>query len=420
VRERGTEERLWRDRRFASYWVGQGVSEFGDRITEIALPLIAVVTLAGSPSEVGLLTAAVWAPNLISLFIGTWVDHQRHRRRLLIAADLTRALVLLSLPVAHLLGIVTLAQLFVVALLAGFGQVLYQTAYPSFFVSLVRRDQFLEANSLLSTTRSISYIAGPAVAGVLIEVLTAPVAIVVDACSFVVSAVLIRRVEVTEVEVDHADETSLLHRSREGMTFVLRHPYLRASLGCATTINFFNLMGSALVLLFASRELGLSAGVIGLVFGVGASGGLVGAVVARHVSRLIGVGWTIAVGSVLFSAPMAALPLAGGSTWSKVVVLASVEFVSGVGVMCFDINLNSLMTAVTPDAMRSRVIGAFTSINYGIRPVGAILGGILGDLLGVRPTLVVAGLGGMIACCWLFGSPIISTATIDELDAGDG
>ena len=134
---------LWRDRRFATYWAGQGISQFGDRITELALPLIAVTALHASAPTVGLLTAAVWAPNLLSLFVGTWVDHQVRKRRLLVVADLLRCVVLLSLPVAHVLGAITLGQLFAVALLAGAGQVLYQTSYPSFFVSLVRRDQFV-------------------------------------------------------------------------------------------------------------------------------------------------------------------------------------------------------------------------------------------------------------------------------------
>ena len=222
---------LWRDRRFATYWAGQGISQFGDRITELALPLIAVTSLQAGPSTVGLLTAAVWAPNLLSLLIGSWVDSQVRKRRLLILADLLRCLVLLSLPVAHLVGVVTLGQLFAVALLAGFGQVLYQTSYPSFFVALVRRDQFVEANSLLSGTRSASFVAGPAVAGGLIQAVTAPVAMLVDAATFAVSALLIGRVRVDERPVDTTGGEGLLRRARDGMALVLRDPYLRAVAG---------------------------------------------------------------------------------------------------------------------------------------------------------------------------------------------
>ena len=407
---------MWRDRRFATYWAGQGISQFGDRITELALPLIAVTSLQVGASTVGLLTAAVWAPNLLSLLVGTWVDHHVRKRRLLIAADVLRALVLLSLPVAHFVGAITLAQLFLVALVAGLGQVLYQTSYPSFFVGLVRRDQFVEANSLLSGTRSASFVAGPAVAGGLIHVVTAPVAMLVDAVTFAVSAVLIGRVKVPDLPVDTTNGDGLLRRSRDGMALVLRNPYLRASLACATTINLFNLMAGALIILYASRELGLSAGVIGLAFGIGATGGLLGTVAAGPLSRRIGIGRTIALGAVVFSAPFALMPLATGPTWSRAGVLALVEFISAFGVMCLDIPLNALQTAVTPDGVRSRVAGAFSTVNYGIRPLGAIVGGLVGEWIGLAPTMVVAAVGGSLSALWLLRSPVISTRTIEELD----
>lgn len=406
---------LWRDRRFGRYWVGQGISQFGDRITDLALPLIAITTLHASAPTVGLLTAAVWAPNLVSLLIGSWVDHQERKRRLLVVADLLRCVVLLSLPVAHWLGVVTIGQLFVVAVLAGLGQVLYQTAYPSFFVALVRRDQYVEANSLLSTTRSFSFVAGPAAAGGLIQVLTAPLAMLVDAVTFAASAVLIGGVRVQDPPVDR-DGAPLLRRAHEGMALVLRHPYLRVSLGFATTVNFFSFVWAAVLVLYASRHLGLSAGVIGLALGIGASGGLLGAVLARRVTGRLGVGPTIMLGSVLFAAPVALLPLADGPLWARAAVLGLVEFVGGLGVMWLDVPLNALQTAVIPDEVRSRVAGAFSSVNYGVRPLGAVLGGFLGEWIGVGPTLVVAAAGGALAVLWLVGSPIGRTRTIEELD----
>jgi predicted MFS family arabinose efflux permease len=339
------------------------------------------------------------------------------KRRLLIVADLLRCVVLLSLPVAHFLGVITMGQLFAVALLAGAGQVLYQTSYPSFFVGLVRRDQFVEANSLLSGTRSASFVAGPAVAGGLIQAVTAPVAMLVDAVTFAVSALLIGRVRVPDLPVDTTDEAGLLRRSRDGMGLVLRDPHLRASLACATTINLFNLMAGALLILFASRELGLSAGVIGLALGIGATGGLLGTVLASPLTRRIGVGRTIALGAVVFSAPFALLPLAGGPTWSRAAILALVEFISALGVMWLDIPLNALITAVTPDGVRSRVSGAFSSVNYGIRPLGAVLGGLVGEWIGLAPTMVVAAVGGSLSVLFLLWSPVYTTATLEELDA---
>jgi len=409
---------LWRDRQFRTFWSAQGVSEFGDRITELALPLIAVTLLNATPGQVGLLTAAVWLPNLASLFIGTWVDQRRDKRPLMIAADLSRMLVLLSLPAAYWLHLLTLGQLYAIAILAGTAHVVFNTAYASFFVRLVSQDQFLEANSKLSATRSISFMAGPAIGGVLIQWLTAPVAILIDAASFVFSAIQVGRLRTPVVEPEPATE-SLLRRARAGMGYLLRHPYLRASLGCATTVNFFNLIGSALLILYASRNLELSAGIIGIAFGIGASGGLLGAVAAAPLTRLIGAGRLIAIGAVVFPAAIGIAALASGPIWVRAAALGAAEFVGAFAVMCFDIPLNALQAAVIHDNMRSRVSGAFSSINYGVRPLGAVVGGLLGTWLGVRETLLISSAGGLLAVLWLIRSPIIRVRALEGLRPPD-
>jgi MFS family permease len=409
---------LWRDPQFRTFWSAQGVSEFGDRITELALPLIAVTLLDASPTQVGLLTAAVWLPNLASLFIGTWVDQRRDKRPLMIAADLFRMVVLLSLPAAYWLDLLTLGQLYGIAILAGTAHVVFNTAYASFYVRLVAKDHFLEANSKLSATRSISFMAGPAAGGLLIQWLTAPVAILIDAASFLFSAIQIRRLTTPVVEPELATE-SLLRRARAGMGYLLRHPYLRASLGCATTVNFFNLIGSALLILYASRNLELSPGTIGLAFGIGASGGLLGAFAAAPLTRLIGAGRLIAIGAVVFPAAIAIAALASGPVLVRAGALGLAEFVAAFAVMCFDIPLNAVQAAVTHDTMRSRVSGAFSSINYGVRPLGAVVGGLLGTWIGVRETLLISSAGGLLAVLWLLRSPIIHVRGVEGLQPPD-
>jgi MFS family permease len=411
---------LWRDTRFRRFWLGQTLSQFGDRISELALPLIAVVLLDASAGEVGLLTAAVWGPNVVSLFVGSWVDQRMHKRLLLIAADLARALVLLTVPLAYVLDALTLEQLYAVALLTGLGQVLFSTAYPPFFVALVRRDQFLDANSKLSASRSASFVAGPAVAGGLVQLVTAPGAILVDAATYLVSAIQIGRVRVDERTVESAEGQSLVRRARQGLAFVLRHPILGPCLGGSTTLNFFTLMANALLVLYASRELGLSAGVIGLALGVGAVGGLVGAVLAPRIAGRLGVGPTILAGAVLFPAPIALLALASGPTWAAAALLGVVEFVSALGVMLYDVNQNALQASVTPDAIRSRVAGAYSTINYGIRPFGALVGGFLGETIGLRPTFVLAAVGGVLSVLWLLPSPVPGVRSLADADAPAG
>jgi MFS family permease len=406
---------LWHDRPFRTFWAGETISQFGDRITELALPLIAILELDATPGQVGLLTAAVWLPNLLSLFVGSWVDHQLHKRRLMIVADLLRTALLLTVPVAWAFDALSLVQLYAVALTTGAAAVLFNTSYPSFFVSLVTQDAFLEANSKLSTSRSASYIVGPAVGGGLVQLLTAPVALVVDAATFLCSAFFIGRTKVADRTPDRTEGVPVWRRAVAGVKYVVHHPYLRYSLACATTVNFFTFMSAALIVLFASRTLGLSPGAIGLAFGIGATGSLVGALVAPRLSARFGLGRNIVARSVLFPLPILIAAAATGPDWRTVTLLGVSEFLSGAGVMLFDVNLNSLQASVIPDEMRSRVAGAFSTINYGVRPFGSLVGGVLGTWLGLRPTLVVAAVGGALCVLWLLVSQIPSVRRLEDL-----
>ena len=414
---------LWRDRRFLRFWTGQSVSQFGDRITELALPLIAVGALHASADQVAWLTALVWLPNLAGVYLGAWTDQRRRKRTLMVTADLVRAGALLSLPAAYAWGTVTLGQLYAVAVVTGTAGVLFNTSYSAFFAHLVPPASYLDANGKLSTSRSASYVAGPALGGLLIQALAAPVAVAADALSFLASAVLVGGVAVDEPSppARAGDQpVSLTRRAGEGLVLVARHPVLRACLGCATTVNFFTFMATGLTVLFAGRDLGLSAGVIGLAFGVGSTGALLGALVAPPLSRRWGLGRTAAVGAVLFPAPIALLAAAGGPLWTRAGALAAAEFLSGIGVMLFDINLNSLQTSVIPDGMRSRVSGAFSTVNYGVRPLGAVLGGLLGTAFGIRTTLLVAAAGGVLSVLWLLASPIPRIRSLEAGPAGSG
>jgi MFS family permease len=404
---------LWRNRGFRALWAGETISQFGDRITEIALPLIAVTLLDASAAQVGVLTAAVWLPNMVALFVGAWVDRRTHKRRLLIVADLARAAMLVSLPVAYLLGAVTLTQLYLVALLTGAGQVLFGMAYQSFFAALVPPASYIDATSKLSLSRAASFVAGPAVGGVLVQVLTAPVAVLADALSFLGSALLISRIRVADSTPAPAGP-STARLALDGLRLVLRHPMLRASLASTTTVNFFSFMANALLILYASRELGLSPGAIGLAIGLGALGAVAGAALAPRAARLLGAGPCAIVGCALFPAPYVLMAAAGGPLHLKIVVLAGAEFLSSVGVMLLDVPLNAILTHLTPDDARGRRAGAYSAVNYGIRPLGALAGGALGTALGLRETLVIAGVGGILSAGWMLVSPIRRLRTIVE------
>ena len=228
----------------------------------------------------------------------------------------------------------------------------------------------------------MSFIAGPALGGALVQAFSAPVALLVDAVSFVVSAVFLGRTgTLRRPELPDGEDVApakLLHDARDGLSFTVRHPVLRGVLGCCTTANYFTFVGaSALVIVYASRELRLSSGLIGLALGMGAVGGLVGAVTAPWLSRRIGVGATVVLGGIVFPASIAVVTLAGGPVPVRAGVLGLAEFFSGLGVMWFDINMNSVMATVIPDHLRARVSGAFSAVNYGSRPLGALTGGVL-------------------------------------------
>ncbi|MFI6356607.1 MFS transporter [Streptomyces sp. NPDC050743] len=230
---------LWRDCRFRRFWAGQTVSQFGDRVTELALPLLAVSTLHASAVQVSWLTALVWTPNLLALLLGALVDRRTEKRAVMVAADLVRAALLLTVPAAALLGTPTLVQLYAVALLTGLASVAFGTAYPSYFAHLVPPASYIDANSKLSASRSVSFVAGPAVGGWLVQVLSAPLAVAADALSFLASALLIGPLPAAGPPPTRSAPPRLLRSAREGLVHLLRHPVLRAALGCAATVNFF-------------------------------------------------------------------------------------------------------------------------------------------------------------------------------------
>lgn len=395
--------RLLRGTPFRRYWSAQTVSLFGDEISALALPLFAVLGLHAGPAEMGYLIAAALIPNLLfSVLAGAWIDRYPHKRRIMIIADVGRALLLAAVPVAFLLDVLTLEQLYVVAFLSGTLAVLFGVSNSTLFVSLVPKRDYMEANTLLNGSRATSYVAGPGAAGLLVQTLTAPVALLADALSYLVSAVLLMKIRPTEPPPSETKGLGI----GQGLRFIARSPILRSTLLGATTLNLFNYMFAALFVLYVSTELGVSPGLLGAVIGAGAFGALLGAAVTSRVAHKLGIGRTLVLSFVLFPAPLLLVPLAGGSTPSLLGMLFVAEFFSGLGVMMLDITLGSVQTAATPDALRARVSGAQRTINYGIRPIGAMLGGALGANLGVHPALWIATIGAIAGVLWVLPSPV--------------
>ncbi|GGR30641.1 MFS transporter [Streptomyces roseolus] len=394
---------LLRERTFRRYWTGQTVSLVGDQISLMALPLAAVLVLGADAAQMGWLKTLELLPALLlNLPFGAWADRRANRRRIMIATDLGRAALLLTLPVAYTLDLLTLGQLYLVAFGVGALSVLFEVCNSTLFASLVPTERYVQANSLVNGSRSMAWLAGPGIGGVLVQVLTAPLALLADALTYLVSAGYLAKIRPAEP----APAPVTKGHFTEGMRWVLREPSMRALFAASGTVQFFNYMFHTLFVLYVTQDLGLGAGLLGLVLGTGAVGGLLGAMWSGAVVRRLGIGGSLVAGFLGFTLPLVLIPAADGPLPLVVGVLFAAEFLSCVGVMIVDVAAGSFQMALIPETMRARVMGAFRTLNHGFRPLGALAGGVLGTAVGLRPTLWIATVGGVFAVLWLLPSPL--------------
>jgi MFS family permease len=398
---------------FRAFWLGEMISLFGDQVTLLALPLVAVLLLRAGAREMGYLTAAGLIPTLLfGLHAGAWVDRRGRRRQVMIAADAGRALLLLTIPAAYVLGRLTMLHLYVVAFLVGVLSVLFMVSYPALFVSLVPRDRYVEGNSILHGSRALSFVGGPSLGGLLVQFLSAPFALIADAMSFLASAFFLGRIAPPEPPPSDPGRGDAV----AGARFIRRSPIIRAALAAGATFNFFNYMFSALFVLYATRTLGVRPAMLGAVLGAGAVGAVFGSTITGWVGRRIGIGPTYILGCVLFPLPLVLVPAAAGPFVVVLAFLFTARFGSGLGVMILDISIGSIFAALIPHDLRSRVSGAFTVVNYGVRPLGSIAGGLLAGAIGLRPALWIATVGAVAGFLWLLPSPLPRLKTLDGLD----
>jgi hypothetical protein len=252
--------RLLRGTPFRRYWLGHTVSLFGDQVSALALPLFAVLVLHAGPAQMGYLIAAALIPNLLfSLLAGAWIDRCPRKRQIMIIADIGRALLLAAVPLAFLVGVLRLEHLYVVAFLSGTLALLFALSDSVVFVSLVPRKDYVEANTLLNGSRATSYVAGPAIGGVLVQTLTAPIALLADAVSYIVSAVFLLRIRPTEPAPSDGQQLGI----GQGLRFIAHSPVVRPILLATTTLNLFNYMFTALFVLYVTTQLGISPAALG-------------------------------------------------------------------------------------------------------------------------------------------------------------
>jgi MFS family permease len=395
---------LWHHPEFRRLWIGESVSQFGSTISQLALPLVAILALQASTFEVGLLVTFEMAAFLVvGLPAGAWVDRMRFRA-VLIVNDVIRAAALVSVPLAQWLGVLGIAQLYAVGLLTGVCTVFFDVAYQSYLPQLVERDQLVEANSKLQASESVSQIAGPGVGGVLVQVLTAPYAVFLDAFSFLWSASWVSAIQAKPPKPERRPDRNLRREISEGIRFVVGNRLLRSIAMCTGSSNLFASLAGAVSYVLLARELQLSPGWIGLLGSMSAIGGLVGTFVARRFAQRVGQGPAIWM-SAAFAAPFGFVAPFVQRDWT-LALLAFAEAATWIGVVVYNITQVSFRQGLCPPELLGRMNATMRFLVWGTVPLGAFLGGALGSTIGVRQTIFVGAVGGSLAFLPVFLSPL--------------
>ena len=399
--------KLWRDREFLKLWGGQGISELGSQVSQLALPTVAILLLHATPFQVGVLAAFEFlAFPALGLIAGVWVDRLR-RRWIMIACDAGRMLALGSVPIAFAFNALTMPQLYVVGLITGVGTVFFDVSYQSYLPSLIARSDLVEGNTKLQVTGSVAQMAGPALAGLLIQLVGPARAVMADATSFLVSVLSlawIRRPEPSPKPAEGAAPTSFWSEMREGVQFVFGNATIWKIAGSTSTANLGSNILFAVYLIFAYRVLRLSPGVIGVVFGAGAVGGLIGALSASWIARHIGLGPTLFVSILLGGLGSILIPIAQFGYAVPLLLAASV--ITSFANPVYNINQVSLRQAITPDRVQGRMNATVRTLIWGTIPVGALIGGVIGSTYGLLPAIYIGIVVETLAGFWILIGPV--------------
>src|SRR3989454_5877500 len=397
---------LWQHPDFVRLWAGETISVFGSLIGRTALHFTAILVLDARPFEVAALLALGIVPELIfAPFVGVWVDRLR-RRPIMIAADLGRATLLASIPLAYAFDALTMEQLYVVAFLTGILSICFEVAYQSYLPSLIKREELLEGNSKLKASDSAAEVGAFGAAGWLVQLFTGPVAILIDAVSFLFSAFYTKRITKTEsTPAPEEERTGMLREAKEGIQPILGNPFLRTTIVSECLNHFaFGMFGAAFGL-YVIRVLDFQPGVLGMIYAVGGVSSLFGAVFAARAASRLGIGPAMVSGLAVIGASMFLVPLAQGGAILAAAFLVAQQLGDG-GFIVYSINEVSLRQTITPDRLLGRVNAAFEICAHGVLLIGILTGGALGETLGLRGTLALASGAMLLAALWLAASPV--------------
>jgi len=385
---------LWRHPNFLKLWGGETISLLGSRISSVALPLTAALTLHASPLQMGLLGMVSVPSVLLGPFLGVWVDRSR-RRPLLIGVSLGRVLILATVPVAALVHLLTLAQLYVVFALHDILSNASGAAYRPFLSMLLTPDELVEGNSKMEVSSAVATIVGPGLAGIVVQVLTGPFAIALDAASYLVTSLTLALIRIpTDTPARPSDHSGVLADVGEMLGTIRGSPILRAMAGTGSALLLFQGFGLATYVLYLTRDLRLAPREVGLLYTVGGAGALAGALLAGRLTERLGVGPAIVASLLLTSISSLLVPLAGSSpfTASLVVILflATAQFLQGASLTVYYINWYSLSQVVVPHYLLGRFTATMGTLVFSAQPMGALVAGALSSLISLKATLLAA------------------------------
>jgi MFS family permease len=402
----GAESRgvLWRHADFRRLWTGETLSQLGAHISILALPLVAITTLNATTFQVGLLVALEsLAFLLIGLPAGAWCDRMR-RRPVLISADLTRAALLASIPLAAVVDRLTLGHLYAVVFFHGVCTVFFDVSYQSYLPSLVGREHLGEGNGKLEASRTVAQASGPTLGGYLVQWLTAPGALAVDAVTYLWSAAWLSRIRTVEPVPERAGRAPLRREIADGLRFVLGHPILRAIAVTGSTAVLFLSAQQAVLLPFLIREVGLTPGAVGVLFTVGSVGAIVGALVTTRLTRWFGQARAMIIYIGVAGLAGLLIPLTGPG--ARLAFFAVAQALVGMTVIAYNIAQLTYRQTICPDRMLGRMNATMRFVMWGMTPVGGIIGGAVGTAVGLRATLWITSIGLVLPVLWLILSPL--------------
>jgi MFS family permease len=398
---------LWRNSFFMRLWIGQTVSVFGSMIGGFALPFVALLFLNATPFQVALLGMMAFIPGfLVSLFAGILVD-RLPRKPVMIWSDVGRFVVLLSIPIAAMFGQLTILQLYVVAFANGALGTFFEIAYHAYLPSLIAQDELTEGNAKLTASASVAETGGFGLAGWLVQAFTAPIAILLDAISFLISAILIASIRQAETKPEASENpNNIWLEAREGFVAIWQQPTVRSLVGSNVVLALFSRMFGSMIIVFTTRELGLSPGIQGMIFAVGGVTSLLGALAAEPLTRRFGLGSTLVFSMCMIGLGMLAPSFAVGAGIISIALLVLNQLLTDPAWTLHNINELTLRQSLIPNDILGRVNGSQRFLEFAANLIGLFLGGVFGEVFGPRITLMIGAMGGFVAAGWLLTSPV--------------